>query len=180
MHDSISIFSSTMMAGYRKYFHFCRNLGIFSCLLPCSVNSQLITSHVSFKILKTILLTFQFAITLSVLILDLEYLFQSNPNSKSVSDWVFKKGNALTYTTMGAGIILASFVLRHQIDLFYDKVVCNLNLCHEGAIKWERKILASLTITITIVIVTKSVIFDLYDMIWDTHRVRQVDRLIVP
>jgi hypothetical protein len=181
MQDSISIFSSTM-EGYRGYFHFCRNVGIYSGLLPSTVNSPSVVSRGSFPILKFLLVTFQFAITLSVLILDLDYLFQTNPNSKSLSDWIFKKGNALTYTTMGAGIISASFALRHKINLFYDKVEFYLNLCHEGAaIKWEGKILAALTIIITIVIGTKSVIFDLYDMIWKTQMVRQVSgRLIVP
>jgi hypothetical protein len=176
--ELFSTFSSTM--GYRQDFHFCRNLGIFSGCLPCCVNSNLATSRVSFPILKTIFVFFQLAITFFVLILDFDYLFQSDPNSKSLSDWIFKKGNTLTYTTMGAGIILSSFVLRHKISLFYDRVELYLSLCNEVAMKSESKILARFTIIVTIIHGMKSVICDLYDMIWDTQKVQQVDRLIVP
>jgi hypothetical protein len=176
--ELFSTFSSTM--GYRQYFDFCRNLGISSGCLPCSVNSNLVTSRVSFPYLKTILVLFHFLVTFSILIVDFDYLFQSDPNSKSLSDWIFNKGKDLTYTAMGVGILLASVILRQKISLLYDKVELYLSLSNEVAMNSESKILARFTIIITIFHGTKGVIFDLYDMIWDTQKLRQVDRLIVP
>jgi hypothetical protein len=123
---------------------------------------------------------FHFLVTFFVLIVDFDYLFQSDPNSKSLSDWIFKKGKDLTYTAVGVGILLASVILRHKVSLFYDKVELYLSLCNEVAMKSESKILARFTIIITIFHITKGVISDLYDMIWDTQKLRQVDRLIVP